>query len=54
MAGVESIPFRLVLGSDAQRIIRTECLEMLGQLDKFSAFSRSTDFPGATEIKEYR
>lgn len=54
MADVESIPLRVVLGSDAQNIIRNECLEMLMQLDTFSEFSRSTDFPDAAEVKEYK
>lgn len=54
MAHVESIPLRVVLGSDAQNIIRNECLEMLRQLDTFSEFSRSTDFPDAAEVKEYK
>lgn len=47
------IPLRVVLGTDAGRIVRNQCLEMLKELDEFDGLIRSTDFPDAGEVKEY-
>lgn len=47
------IPLRVVLGTDAGRIVRNQCLAMLKQLDEFDGLVRSTDFPDAGEVEEY-
>ncbi|KAL2834557.1 hypothetical protein BJY01DRAFT_224307 [Aspergillus pseudoustus] len=52
MAGKE-IGLRIVLGSDAQKIIRDQCLETLRDLDQFSELSQSTDFPDAGRVDAY-
>ncbi|CEL10325.1 hypothetical protein ASPCAL13446 [Aspergillus calidoustus] len=52
VAGKE-VGLRIVLGSDAQYIIRDQCLNTLRDLDQFEEFSRSTDFPGAGGVDAY-
>ncbi|KAI9372226.1 hypothetical protein BJX61DRAFT_553082 [Aspergillus egyptiacus] len=50
----QRISLRVVLGSDAAHIIRNQCLETLRQMDDLDGLTRSTDFPNAGEVKEYK
>lgn len=52
-AGQQSVPFRIVLGSDALEIIRDQCQGMLRDLEGQEGLARSTDFPRGGEIERY-
>lgn len=40
-------PMRIVLGSDAVAILRSECEAMVRELDQFQAIAAATDYPDA-------
>jgi NAD(P)-dependent dehydrogenase (short-subunit alcohol dehydrogenase family) len=44
----ESAPFRLLLGSDAVKIVRAEVESQLQEIDQWKDLSVSTDFPGGS------
>ena len=54
MEGVETLPLRLVLGSDAVSVVRTKCKEMLELVEKYEEISISTDYEGAAEVPVYK
>lgn len=51
--GHQNIPLRIVLGSDAVEIVRSQCQEMLNDLDKQKDLGKSTDFLEKASIQRY-
>lgn len=54
MARKDSVPLRLVLGSDAMAIVRSQCQEVLRDLEHQTDIGQSTDFPGAEVVRQYK
>ena len=50
---ISHVPLRIVLGSDAVAIIRSECEATLRELKQFEALAASTDFPDA-QVEAYK
>jgi hypothetical protein len=48
-----SLPLRIVLGSDAVAILRSECETMLQELQQFESIAATTDYPDA-EVESYK
>lgn len=54
MSGVETLPLRVILGSDALDILRQECEETLETIKRFEEFSRSTNFDDIEEPQAFQ
>lgn len=54
LANESTLPFRMVLGSDALEIVRNKCAGMLNDLERYEELAQGTDIPGADMEQDYK